>query len=338
MSNVKTPAVSVALCTYNGERFLQEQLDSIAMQTRMPDEVVVGDDGSSDSTLSILERWKQSVPFSVRIERNERNLGFAKNFESTLSRCTGDVVFLCDQDDVWLPNRVERMTEALEQDAAVGIVICGVDLIDQEGKAMSDEASRVYRMSYPDDTSVYYLEYALKHPSRAGCMMAVRRSVLEKVYPLPDGWSHDVWLFSMAPLYCEIQTIPDVLMHFRRHGNNASVLGKEKDWANGRDVYYLTSVGQYRAHTPLREDMIKRLSQLPPSAYRDGYLKYLKGQDKHFGNRCKIEDRFWTNLHTFVMEVLSGRYFQHKQPLKCMLFDVKEGILNSFKRAPSKEK
>ena len=100
MSNVKSSTVSVALCTYNGERFLQEQLDSIAMQTWTPDEVVVGDDGSSDSTLEILERWKQSVPFSVRIERNERNLGFAKNFESTLSRCTGDVVFLCDQDDV----------------------------------------------------------------------------------------------------------------------------------------------------------------------------------------------------------------------------------------------
>ncbi len=323
--------VSVALCTYNGERFLQEQLDSIAMQSRTPDEVVVGDDGSSDSTLEILERWKQSVPFSVRIERNERNLGFAKNFESTLSRCTGDVVFLCDQDDVWLPNRVERMTEALEQDAAVGIVICGVDLIDQDGNPMSDEASRLYRMSYPDDTSVYYLEYALKHPSRAGCMMAVRRNVLEKVYPLPDGWSHDVWLFSIAPLYGEIQSLPDVLMHFRRHGNNASVLGKDSDWAKGRDVYYLTSVGQYRAHTPLREDMIARLSQLPPSPYRDGYLKYLKGQDKHFGNRCKIEDHFWTNLHTLVLEVLSGRYFQHKQPFKCMLFDVKEGILNSFK-------
>ena len=337
MSNVKSSAVSVALCTYNGERFLQEQLDSIAMQTRTPDEVVVGDDGSSDSTIDILERWKQSVPFSVRIERNERNMGFAKNFEATLSRCTGDIVFLCDQDDVWLPNRVERMTQALEQDAAVGIVICGFDLIDQDGNPMSDEVSRLYRMNYPDDTSVYYQEYALKHPSRGGCMMAVRRSVIDKICPLPDGWSHDVWLFSMAPLYFEIQTLPDVLMHFRRHGNNASVLGKDTDWANGRDVYYLTSVGQYRAQTPLREDMIKRFSQLPPSPYRDGYLKYLKGQDKHFGNRCKIEDHFWTNLHTLVLEVLSGRYFQHKQPFKCMLFDVKEGIQNSFKRLPSKE-
>ena len=238
--------------------------------------------------------------------------------------------------DVWLPNRVERMTEVLEQDSAVGIVIGRVDLIDQDGNPMSDEASRLYRMSYPDDTSVYYMDYALKHPSRAGCMMAVRRSVLEKVYPLPDGWSHDVWLFSIAPLYCEIQTLPDVLMHFRRHENNASVLGKDEDWANGRDVYYLMSVGQYRAHAPLREDMIARLSQLPPSPYRDEYLKYLKGQDKHFGNRCKIEDHFWTNLHTLILEVLSGRYFQHKQPLKCMCFDVKEGILNSFNRSPSK--
>lgn len=324
--------VSVALCTYNGERFLQEQLDSIAMQTRLPDEVVVGDDNSTDSTVEIIERWSKNVSIPVRIYKNTQNLGFAQNFSQTMLRCTGDVIFPCDQDDVWKPEKVEIMSRFLIDNPSCGIVFSGRSLIDSDGKLLPEQWEEQYSRSYPLDTSVYYVEYSKNHPQKAGCMMAVRQTLVKKAFPVPAPWSHDVWLFSMAPLYCEIQTIPDVLMYFRRHGNNASALGKDVDWANGRDVYYLTSVGQYRAHTPLREDMIKRLSQLPPSPYRDGYLKYLKGQDKHFGNRCKIEDHFWTNLHTLALEALSGRYFQHKQPFRCMLFDVKEGIINSFKR------
>ncbi|MBR5711631.1 MAG: glycosyltransferase family 2 protein [Thermoguttaceae bacterium] len=325
--------VSVALCTYNGERFLKEQLDSIAMQSRAPDEVIIGDDCSSDKTIEIVHQWMKTVPFSVRLIQNEHNLGYEKNFANIMLNATGDIIFPCDQDDVWLPDKLKVMEAYFQNHPEVGVAYCRRSLIDQNGNPISERLTELFSNYHPLDSSYFYADFCKDFPDCAGCMSAIRKSLIDQLFPFPELWAHDTWIFTMAPMYAQMKTLPDVLMLFRRHGNNASALGKEADWANGRDVYYLTSVGQYRAHTPYREDLIQRLSQLPSSPYRDGYLKYLKGQEKHFGNRCKIEDHFWTNLHTLVWEILSGRYFQHKQPLKCMLFDVKEGILNSFKRA-----
>ena len=101
--------ISIALCTYNGEKFLREQLDSFSVQTRLPDEVVVGDDCSTDRTVEILEEWAKTAPFRVEIVRNPQNLGYEKNFEQTMLRCTGDVIFPSDQDDVWLPEKLSRL-------------------------------------------------------------------------------------------------------------------------------------------------------------------------------------------------------------------------------------
>ncbi len=92
--------ISIAMCTYNGARFLPEQLASFAAQERLPDELVVCDDGSTDATMEILQDFAATALFEVRVERNPQNLGFVRNFEKTLSLCTGDIVFLSDQDDV----------------------------------------------------------------------------------------------------------------------------------------------------------------------------------------------------------------------------------------------
>src|SRR5215217_2190591 len=98
--------ISIAMATYNGAGYLQEQLESFLSQTRQPDELIVCDDGSGDATLDILERFRQSVPFAVQIHRNETRLGFTKNFEKALLKCSGDLVFLSDQDDVWFAPKV----------------------------------------------------------------------------------------------------------------------------------------------------------------------------------------------------------------------------------------
>ena len=97
---------SVALCTYNGAQYLPDQLESIVAQTRLPDELVVGDDHSTDDTVNILEDFAAGAPFPVRLHVNETNLGVVKNFEATILRCQGNLTALCDQDDVWLRNKV----------------------------------------------------------------------------------------------------------------------------------------------------------------------------------------------------------------------------------------
>ena len=99
-------SLSVALASYNGERYIAEQLDSIARQTRLPDELIISDDASTDSTPAIVHEFAQRVPFPVRFLQHER-LGSTGNFELAIAACQGDIIFLCDQDDVWYPNKIE---------------------------------------------------------------------------------------------------------------------------------------------------------------------------------------------------------------------------------------
>ena len=93
--------ISIAMTTYNGSKYLNDQLKSFSQQDQAPDELIVCDDGSSDNTIKILEKFSLNAPFDVKIYQNESNLGFTKNFENALSKCTGDLIFLSDQDDIW---------------------------------------------------------------------------------------------------------------------------------------------------------------------------------------------------------------------------------------------
>jgi len=108
-----SPGISVALATYNGERFLREQLESIARQEVLPAELVACDDGSTDATVEVLEAFSRVAPFPVRVYSNERTLGYGDNFLKTATLCAGDWVAFCDQDDVWLPGKLRAVGEAL---------------------------------------------------------------------------------------------------------------------------------------------------------------------------------------------------------------------------------
>src|SRR5262249_18454629 len=108
MPRTPSPRLSVALCTYHGASYVDAQVASLTRQTRLPDELIVCDDLSTDDTVSILERFARAAPFPVRIHVNEQTLRSTKNFEQAISLCSGDVIFLCDQDDVWEPEKLAR--------------------------------------------------------------------------------------------------------------------------------------------------------------------------------------------------------------------------------------
>ena len=124
--------VSIALATYNGSAFVAEHLDSLARQTRLPDELIVCDDCSADDTVEQVERFAGRAPFSVRIERNPANLTSTPNFEKALGLCTGDVIFFADQDDVWRPNKIAALTDVLAADPAIGLVFSNGRVVDAE--------------------------------------------------------------------------------------------------------------------------------------------------------------------------------------------------------------
>ena len=216
------------MCTFNGERYLDELLDSLLNQRLAPNEVVVSDDSSSDSTLSILEDFRSRAPFSVRILANQQRRGVIRNFETALSACNGDYIALCDQDDVWNPDKLEilvALVRRMETEAGHGpyFVHTDVDLVD----------SRLNKMG------VSFLEHQGLKPAGIqqyrtlvvqnyipGCSCLFTRDLLEYALPIPAAAvMHDWWLALLASIAGEIRYDPSRTVLYRQHGEN--VLGSE---------------------------------------------------------------------------------------------------------------
>ena len=116
-------SISIALATYNGSRYIREQLDSIALQTRLPDELIISDDASTDDTLDIARDFARHVPFPVKIYKNQERLGSTRNFEIAILYCSGNLISLCDQDDIWYPNKLALSEERLINNEKSGRVL-----------------------------------------------------------------------------------------------------------------------------------------------------------------------------------------------------------------------
>ena len=204
--------ISIAMATYNGARFLQEQLDSFVKQNLLPDELVVCDDGSSDSTYEILEAFRVHAPFPVVLYKNNNNLGYTRNFEKVIALCSGDVIFLSDQDDVWFPDKIEEVVRVFTEKNDVFVV--QVDMIitdhDMNPSAVTQLENTVSLGGNTDD----YM---------TGCGMALRRSWLQLTLPIPDGISgHDLWISRISISLGVRQLLDRPLQYYRRHENNAS--------------------------------------------------------------------------------------------------------------------
>jgi glycosyltransferase involved in cell wall biosynthesis len=139
----RSGTISIALCTFNGARFLPAQLASYLNQDRRPDELVVGDDGSTDETESLIENFAQTAPFPVHFRRNPQRLGVGSNFDQTIQRCSGEFVVLSDQDDEWRADKLSRLVALLQQHPRAGYACSDAELIDEKGLSLS---SRFFKM------------------------------------------------------------------------------------------------------------------------------------------------------------------------------------------------
>src|SRR5580698_758538 len=196
MSPSRSNRISVAMCTYNGERFLQKQLDSITKQTRLPDEMVVCDDKSTDRTVAMVREFRASASWPVQIFENEHNLGSAANFERAIRLCTGDLIALSDQDDIWYPNRLERSQQELTAHADAGLVFSDADVIDDQDR--QQEKTLWQRLGFAGKRERELLEgqylVLAKHRFVTGATVMFRASLRDRFLPIGAGWIHDEWI------------------------------------------------------------------------------------------------------------------------------------------------
>ena len=202
--------ISVCIATFNGEKFIQEQIQSILPQLGEDDEIVVSDDGSTDRTMEILELFKDK---RIRLLVNEGKHGFIWNFENALRKAKGDVIFLCDQDDIWKPDKVKVVLQALENH---DMVLHDAEIIDKDGVKTG--------VLYSDGLHKRKGFWSNLWKTRwLGCCMAFRRNVLEYALPFPRHIvGHDGWISVVGLTKFDYYYLPDVLMWYRRHGDNAS--------------------------------------------------------------------------------------------------------------------
>jgi glycosyltransferase involved in cell wall biosynthesis len=222
------PRVSVAMCSFNGERFLRRQLESIAGQERLPDELVVCDDGSSDASVEILREFAGRARFPVHIVSNERNLGSTKNFEKAISLCTGDFIALCDQDDQWLPHKLSRLSEVLAKDESMGGVFSDADLVDADGTPIGKRLWEVHKFGFASSSHfnrMAAIMLLLKHDVVTGATLMFRASMRNVMMPIPDYWIHDGWIAWVLALYSRLTFVSEPLLRYRIHGGQQLGVG-----------------------------------------------------------------------------------------------------------------
>lgn len=212
--------ISVCVATYNGEKYLCPQIDSILSQIHQNDEIIISDDGSTDSTIEILERYKDE---RIKIFINKGRHGVNANFENALSNASGEYIFLSDQDDVWLPGKVEACMNALKDaDCVVHDCIITDGNLNVTGGSffMERESGKGFWKNIYKNT---YL----------GCCMAFKKDLISAVLPIPKttAFFHDNWIGSIADLKYRLVFIPFKGILFRRHGNNTSTTSKTSSYS-----------------------------------------------------------------------------------------------------------
>ncbi len=215
--------ISIAMATYNGEKYLEEQLESIAKQTIQPDELVVCDDCSTDKTIEILENFKNRVNFDVRILQNDVNSGYVKNFARVISEAKGDFVFMCDQDDCWFPNKIEVVLKTFEENPNAQLVAHNAICTDSDLKPLG-------KTLFEFDVS-----RGLRYGSAIhGFVTCVRRSYLDYMLPIPYCYSFDRWLSLPASELKVRYELDTVLGYYRRHENAITfdTIGKSQNIIN----------------------------------------------------------------------------------------------------------
>lgn len=210
--NPALPLVSVAMATYNGEKYLAEQLDSIIGQSHTNLEVVVVDDGSSDGTIALLQRYAERYPF-VRFFQNEKNLGITKTFEKAVALCKGDFTALSDQDDVWLKHKIETLVANIGGHDAV---YSDSLLVDENGRSLHKRFSSMLKMQ----TFYSGLPLLLSNVI-PGHTVLMKGAFAQRLAPFPENVFYDLWVSFNAAAGNGIKFINEVLVHYRQHTTNA---------------------------------------------------------------------------------------------------------------------
>lgn len=214
--------ICVALCTFNGAAYLDEQLASIETQTRRPDRLVLVDDGSDDGTWAIAQNFAAAASFPVELHRNPERVGHARNFGRAIGLADAEVVVLADQDDVWHPAKLERIAAAFAADRDLGLVFSDAELVDSELRPRYGRLWPSVGLSPAEQRELRAgrgLEVFIRGCRVTGATAALRGRYRDLVLPVVAR-DHDAWIALLVAAVAGVRAIPEPLVRYRQHANN----------------------------------------------------------------------------------------------------------------------
>lgn len=213
--------VSVCLASYNGEKFIREQIESILSDLGQSDQLVICDDGSIDRTCSIIQSFNDA---RITLIHNKKNLGYADNFEKLISLATGDFIFLSDQDNIWMKGKARKVISVFQQDSSIRLVCHNLRPIDALGNN--------FKMSIPScregkrNSFIVLVSHFIK-AQFYGCTFCLNRRGINDLLPFPSStYAHDHWIIVWAAVNGHIFFLDEALIKYRRHDSNISRLNR----------------------------------------------------------------------------------------------------------------
>ena len=326
------PLLSVALCTYNGARFIEAQIRSICAQTLTPDEIVLSDDASRDDCVALARSAHaacvaQSTPGDarphLRVLQNDVALGVTRNFEQAASACEGEFIALCDQDDIWDPEKLERLVAALQGGRQPSLVHTDARLVDSQGHPLGQTlfgSLAVSRAEFDQIHGGQAFDVLLRRNLVTGATTIFRRSLLEQALPFPPEWLHDEWLGVVAAVRGGVDVLPWCSIDYRQHGTNQ--VGAQR-------MGLMEKV--HKALAPRGDDALRRSSKARILVERlqamgdpvpDALLEKARKKLSHQQHRAALPRSRVARLLPIALELASGRYARYDYGVQGALRDL----------------
>jgi len=333
--------LSIAMCTYNGAQYLQEQLDSIAAQTRLPDELVVCDDRSDDTTEEIITAWASSAPFPVRLYINEKNLGATKNFAKAVELCRGDVIALSDQDDVWYPEKLAVIASVFALRSNAGLVFADAELVDESVRPLGRRILECVSFGRAEQNAVNEgraFNLLLARNIVTGAALAFRSAYKELILPFPSFpitpgkymLIHDGWIAIMIAAVAELAFIDRPLIKYRQHRKQqagtiippkTSVLDSDAQastawWEGaGESRFDMTKAKEYIA---VYERLMAKKDSFPLNKAASRFIAQAplwELQARHLSSRASLPKGRLSRVPAVLRELLTLRYHRYSNGL-----------------------
>jgi len=325
-----TPNISVALCTYDGAAFIEEQLRSILGQSLRPVEIVISDDGSVDGSMIVVERviqaWRAGnadADIGIRLIKNGAPLGVTANFEQALASCTGELVALCDQDDVWVPDRLERMSQEFERRPDLLLLHSDARLVSTDGSPLGLTLFQALNISAFERASVrngLAIDVLLRRNIVTGATVMVRREFIEFARPFPAPWLHDEWLAMVAAAIGRVDFLAQTLTDYRQHGSNQ--IGASKVTIREK----LARLSEPRGARNWR--LLSRASALNARAevFSPDIRRKIAEKFTHEQFRSGLSDSRMPRLIPIISALLRGSYSRYGLGLRDALRDLVQSV------------